>query len=42
MNRYKKILTEKLGKKLHYYEEIDSTNPVAKNGGMGSWGSNHC
>ena len=30
MKRYKKILTEKLGERLHYYEEIDSTNTVAK------------
>ena len=30
MVKYKKILTEKLGKRLHYYEEVDSSNTVAK------------
>ena len=30
MNKYQKILEEKLGKRLHYYTEIDSTNTVAK------------
>jgi len=30
MARYKEILREKLGKNLHYYEEIDSTNTFAK------------
>jgi len=30
MKEYKKILTEKLGNKLHYYEEVDSSNNVAK------------
>ena len=30
MDKYKKILQEKLGKKLHYYAEIDSTNIAAK------------
>jgi len=35
MKRYKKILIEKLGERLHYYEEIDSTNTVAKK--MEAW-----
>ena len=35
MNNYKKILTENLGTKLHYYQAIDSTNNVAKK--MENW-----
>lgn len=30
MNQYEKILKAQLGKKLHYYKQIDSTNTVAK------------
>lgn len=30
MHKYKKILTEKLGQKLHYFKTVDSTNTVAK------------
>lgn len=30
MDKYRKMLTENLGINLHYYEEVDSTNNVAK------------
>lgn len=35
MENNNRVLTEKLGRKLHYYKEVDSTNNVAK--GMNVW-----